>query len=62
MSLHNFLVERDDACEAVMDAQATNASNQFIDGPAGGAAHDKALHAREALVAEFWELYGAQLS
>jgi len=59
VSLHNFLVERDDLWEAVVDAQATHANIQFIDGPAGGAAYDRAWNAREALVAEIWEMYGA---
>jgi len=61
VSLHNDLVERDDPCEAVVDAQATHANIQFIDGPADGAAYDRAWNAREALVAELWELYGAYL-
>ena len=59
VSLHNVLVERDDPWEAVVGAQATKVTIQFIDGPAGGAAYDRAWNTREALVAELWELYGA---
>jgi len=56
--LHNYLVDLNDPWDAAVDAQATHTNEVVVDVPTGEA-YKRAWAAREALVAELWEVYGA---